>query len=187
VTSSGPIRSAIAGGVGIDAPELARAIVDDFTLLRDDLVYAFPGALEALHSFRNRGLRLALVTNGSSEMQRAKIDRFELEPLFETILVEGEWGAGKPEPSIFQEALRRLGDLVALTRPASTAGRRRPGKTRLSDRGAAGLRGDRLQEPVLAGDSLTRYHPTQPNRGDGGSTPAGAGRRNQWPRSTTSS
>jgi len=99
--------------LGVDAPELLRAVADDFTLLRDERVYAFPGALEALHRFRNRGLRLTLVTNGSSEMQRAKIDRFELEPLFEAILVEGEWGAGKPEPSIFQEALRRLGHLEA--------------------------------------------------------------------------
>jgi putative hydrolase of the HAD superfamily len=97
--------------LGVDAPELARAVADDFTRLREELVYAFPGAIEAVRAFRERGVRLAMVTNGASEMQRAKIVRFELEPFFETILVEGEWGAGKPDPSIFQEALRRLGDL----------------------------------------------------------------------------
>ncbi len=98
--------------LGVDAPELAQAIADDFTRLREELVYVFPGAVETLRAFRERGLQLAMVTNGSSEMQRAKIDRFELEPFFEAIVIEGEWGAGKPDPSIFKEALQRLGHLA---------------------------------------------------------------------------
>jgi len=40
--------------------------------------------------------RLALVTNGESHKQRAKIDRFDLGPLFERIFVEEEVGFGKP-------------------------------------------------------------------------------------------
>ena len=68
-----------------------------------------PGALEALRTFRELGIRLALVTNGSAEVQRAKIERFGLAPLFDTIVVEGELGVGKPEPAIYSHALASLG------------------------------------------------------------------------------
>lgn len=84
------------------------AIADDYAGLREERVTLFPGALSALHELRSRKVRLGLVTNGSSESQRGKIERFELEPLFDVICVEGEQGAGKPDPRIFQAALDAL-------------------------------------------------------------------------------
>jgi putative hydrolase of the HAD superfamily len=53
-----------------------------------------------------------MVTNGASDAQREKIDRFELAPLFDAVLVEGEFGAGKPDPAVYAEALR-LVDVAA--------------------------------------------------------------------------
>ena len=41
-------------------------------------------------------------------MQRQKIVRFGLEPLFDMILVEGELGFGKPDERIYQMALTGL-------------------------------------------------------------------------------
>ena len=69
----------------------------------------FPGALDALRTFRELGIKLALVTNGAAEVQRAKIERFELAPLFDAIVVEGEFGLGKPEPAVYTHALASLG------------------------------------------------------------------------------
>lgn len=69
----------------------------------------FPGALDALRTFRELGIRLALVTNGAAEIQRAKIERFELAPFFDVIVVEGEFGLGKPEPAVYAHALASLG------------------------------------------------------------------------------
>jgi putative hydrolase of the HAD superfamily len=69
----------------------------------------FPGALDALHTFRDLGIKLALVTNGAAAVQRAKIERFELAPLFDAIVVEGEFGLGKPEPAVYAHALASLG------------------------------------------------------------------------------
>ena len=69
----------------------------------------FPGALDALRTFRELGIKLALVTNGAAEVQRAKIERFELAPLFDVIVVEGEFGLGKPEPAVYAHALASLG------------------------------------------------------------------------------
>jgi len=73
----------------------------------------FPGSLEALHSIREMGIKLALVTNGAAEVQRAKIERFGLAPLFDAIVVEGEFGQGKPEPAVYAHALASLGVAAA--------------------------------------------------------------------------
>jgi putative hydrolase of the HAD superfamily len=53
------------------------------------------------------------VTNGAAEVQRAKIERFELAPLFDAIVVEGEFGLGKPEPAVYAHALASLGVAAA--------------------------------------------------------------------------
>ena len=41
-------------------------------------------------------------------MQRLKIERFALEPLFDTVLVEGELEYGKPDRRIYELALSQL-------------------------------------------------------------------------------
>jgi putative hydrolase of the HAD superfamily len=68
----------------------------------------FPGAVDTLIWLREMGCRLALLTNGAADTQRRKIVRFQLEPLFDLILVEGELGFGKPDERIYQLALGQL-------------------------------------------------------------------------------
>jgi len=91
-----------------DQADLARRIAQDFSALRDGALRPFPGAIDTLRRLRNRGVRLALVTNGSSAAQRVKIDRFALAPLFDCILIEGEFGAGKPDERIYLHACEQL-------------------------------------------------------------------------------
>ena len=62
-----------------------------------------------LADFRARGVPLGLVTNGDASQQRDKIERFELASFFEVIVIEGEFGAGKPDESVYRHALRHLG------------------------------------------------------------------------------
>src|SRR5262245_1725739 len=57
---------------------LVHAIADRFTRLRDEEMHLFPGAVDTLEELRRRGVRLALITNGDGETQRAKIVRFAL-------------------------------------------------------------------------------------------------------------
>ena len=95
--------------LGVDAAGLSEEIADAYTKERDALIYPLPGAIEALHHFRDRGVRLALVTNGTSADQRRKIVRFALAPLFDCIVIEGELGVGKPDERIYRYALARLG------------------------------------------------------------------------------
>jgi putative hydrolase of the HAD superfamily len=89
--------------------QVADAIADTYGAQRDELVRPFPGAIETLGELRRWGIRLALVTNGAGRDQRRKIARFQLEPFFDEIFVEGELGYGKPDLRVFRLALARLG------------------------------------------------------------------------------
>jgi putative hydrolase of the HAD superfamily len=68
----------------------------------------FEDALKTLASIRSlpSTRTIGLITNGPTEVQRAKIDMFSLEALVDFILVSEEFGAAKPDPTIFAEALR---------------------------------------------------------------------------------
>src|SRR5215831_5041879 len=55
-----------------------------------------------------RGIPLALVTNGDAS-QRYKIARHDRARFFDAIVVEGEFGAGKPDEAVYRHALGALG------------------------------------------------------------------------------
>lgn len=88
---------------------LAVRIAEEYAKAKHSRVKPFPGAVEALEHLRSSGLRLGLVTNGSSSGQRNKIDRFNLAQFFDVILIEGEIGFGKPDERMFQVAVQQLG------------------------------------------------------------------------------
>jgi len=91
--------------------ELCQRFADDVTDRKEAYVSPFEGAVETLQVLRDRGHRLALLTNGSALFQRRKLQRYSLEPFFELILIEGELGYGKPDRRVFQAAL----DFFAIT------------------------------------------------------------------------
>ena len=94
--------------LNIEAPDLANEIADAYSVEREEALQPFPGAVEALHCLRDQGVQLALITNGNAETQRRKIDRFELGPLFDCIIIEGEFGVGKPDGRVYLHALTQL-------------------------------------------------------------------------------
>ncbi len=87
---------------------LADKIADAFTEMRRNEYRLYPDAHATVDALRERGVRLALVTNGAADLQRAKIERFELAHRFHHIQIEGEFGQGKPEPAVYHHALERL-------------------------------------------------------------------------------
>ncbi len=94
--------------LGIDDTIMANELADLYTDEKERLCTPFPGALETLQSLKERGLRLALLTNGGSDTQRRKINRFGLAQFFDYILIEGEFGVGKPDELVFRSALDNL-------------------------------------------------------------------------------
>ena len=111
----GQIASEALVSLGHDDPGFAATIGDRHFELRDAAIAPLPGAVEALHRLRALGVTLGLVTNGGSEGQRAKIERFALAAHFDYIGIEGEVGVGKPHRAAYDTALRSLGVTAADT------------------------------------------------------------------------
>jgi len=88
------------------SPDLAQRVAARFTAFRDELTAFFPGARETIETLKARGVLLALVTNGGTATQRAKVERFALAPLFDHIQIEGEHDFGKPDERAYLHAMR---------------------------------------------------------------------------------
>lgn len=69
-----------------------------------ELMMLTSGATECLVRLRADGHRLAIVTNGSTTQQNAKIDRLGLRALVDAVVVSGTVGVSKPDPRIFELA-----------------------------------------------------------------------------------
>ncbi len=94
--------------LGVNAPALANEIADAYGIERDAAAFVYPGAIDTLKYFRAQKVRLALVTNGTSEGQRKKIERYDLYHFFDSIMIEGEMGVGKPNERFFLATLKSL-------------------------------------------------------------------------------
>jgi putative hydrolase of the HAD superfamily len=90
-------------------PGLAAALAEAYAARRRAAMRLFPDALDLLQRLRARGVPLALVTNGDAGQQRDKIERYDLARFFDVIVVEGEFGAGKPDEVVYRAALDGLG------------------------------------------------------------------------------
>ena len=110
-------RTAWFGGLselGVEDPEIAAELSDAFCAAVQQTFRPFVGAEELLRELRKR-LRVGLLTNGASSVQRHKIRQAGLGDLFHAVVVSGEVGVGKPDPEVFRVALEALG-----TPPAET-------------------------------------------------------------------
>jgi putative hydrolase of the HAD superfamily len=102
------VRATLAA-LGIADDALAEAASSRYLAVRDAELTWMEGAPEALAALRAAFPRLALVTNGAADAQRAKLERFALAASFDHVQIEGAAGFGKPEPRAFHHALRALG------------------------------------------------------------------------------
>ena len=93
---------------GLQGVELAHRIADDYRARRSAFLAPYPGAIETLTAFRARGIRTALLTNGGARSQRQSVERHGLARYFDCIVIEGEFGAGKPDERVFSHALEAI-------------------------------------------------------------------------------
>lgn len=100
--------AALAERAGRD-PEVGREVAAAFADERDQRNVAFlPGGREALDALTDE-YRLGLVTNGSPEMQRAKLAGLDLADQFEVTVFAGYDTPQKPHPEPFLSACDALG------------------------------------------------------------------------------
>jgi putative hydrolase of the HAD superfamily len=95
--------------LGVADAALAESTAVEFATRRRERMRLFPDALACLEAFRASGMPLGLVTNGDARQQRDKIERHGLAQFFDAIVIEGEFGAGKPDAVVYRHALSALG------------------------------------------------------------------------------
>ena len=88
-------------------PELAAQLHARYLAAVPGHLTLYPDAEPLLEQLGAR-YPLGLISNGPSELQRPKIDKFALDRHFEVVLVSGELGVRKPDPTIFAMALEAL-------------------------------------------------------------------------------
>jgi len=91
-------------GIDADPHDMADAFVWGLGNFGD----LYDGARELLDELTGVAI-LAMVTNGLSEVQRARIDRLDLGDYFHTVIISSEVGVTKPRPEIFDLAFDGLG------------------------------------------------------------------------------
>jgi putative hydrolase of the HAD superfamily len=99
-----------AAGVDPDAELIERllAMEREFSETGIEL---WEDSLPVVRELRARGAKTALISN-CSHSTRPIVDRLEIAAEFDAILLSFEVGMHKPDPAIYWEALRRLGDVT---------------------------------------------------------------------------
>jgi putative hydrolase of the HAD superfamily len=69
----------------------------------------FPEVPSTLAGLRESGMKLGIITNGSTGMQEQKICRLGIANLIDEVLISEREGLRKPDRRIFDRAVRRLG------------------------------------------------------------------------------
>ena len=67
-----------------------------------------PGAEEFMHAVYGK-MKIALVSNGVSAIQRGRLSKCPLTPMFDEIVISEEVGAAKPDPKLLLVAMEKLG------------------------------------------------------------------------------
>lgn len=92
--------------IGVDADPVAMA--EAFVRGLGAHGELYDGARDLLDALGGH-VRLALVTNGLSDVQRARIERLDLDRYFDAIVISSEVGVTKPRREIFDLTFERLG------------------------------------------------------------------------------
>lgn len=92
--------------LGIEDEQLGERLGNQFPVERRARAYVYEETFEVLDSLKDR-YKLLLLTNGSPDLQQEKLDGVpQLAAYFDHIMISGNYGYGKPDVRLFEEALR---------------------------------------------------------------------------------
>lgn len=94
--------------LGIDDAVLGHELAERFPQERRSRAYVYEETYQVLDDLR-KDYQLLLLTNGSPDLQREKLDGVpRLASYFDHIVISGDFGEGKPATSIFHHAMSLL-------------------------------------------------------------------------------
>lgn len=94
--------------MGIDDPDFGYELGECFPQERRNKQFVYDDTFATLESLKGK-YQLLLLTNGSPDLQNTKLTITpELVPYFDQIVISGNFGRGKPDPSLYEFALAKL-------------------------------------------------------------------------------
>ncbi|SES14560.1 putative hydrolase of the HAD superfamily [Gracilibacillus ureilyticus] len=91
--------------VGIDDAEYGAYLAEQFPENRKKNPFVYEETFDVLKKLQGN-YQLIMLTNGSPDLQNTKLTITpELRPYFDYIIISGDFGKGKPDPSIFEHVL----------------------------------------------------------------------------------
>ncbi|KAB2330147.1 HAD family hydrolase [Cytobacillus depressus] len=95
--------------MGIDDPGFGFVLAERFPEERRKNPFVYEETFQVLDALKGK-YKLLLLTNGSPDLQKTKLTITpEIAPYFDHIVISGDFGKGKPDPSIFEHALSQVG------------------------------------------------------------------------------
>jgi len=95
--------------LGADQPGLGLQLAEMFPAQRRKLKYVYDETFAILDELK-QSYKLLLLTNGSPDLQQEKLDGVpELIPYFDSIVISGNFGEGKPSSNLFAHAMEQIG------------------------------------------------------------------------------
>lgn len=92
---------------GIDNPELGEMLAGQFIIERKKHPFVYADTFAVLNELKS-DFQLLLLTNGSPSLQQTKLEMTpEIAEAFDHIIISGQFGRGKPDPSIFDYSLKK--------------------------------------------------------------------------------
>ena len=99
------VKLALKDFLNIEDNKLER-FADNHTKIFESLWRLFDDSIETLEKIKKLNLKMGIVSNGTSENQRGKLKRFDIEKYFDYFYIEGELGYGKPDIRVYEKMLQ---------------------------------------------------------------------------------
>ena len=90
--------------LGLPVDESFLDMCVSFEEVYEGSLQTFPGAMETLTELE-AVYPMGLISNGPTDAQWFKIEKFHLDDIFDVVLVSGQIGMAKPDPNIFYVAM----------------------------------------------------------------------------------
>ena len=92
----------------IDNRELSEVFGEEYLDTMPEQTVLMPGAYELLSKLYDKGVKMAIISNGFKEVQYRKLMNSGISRFFKAVIISEEVGFHKPSPLIFKAALEAL-------------------------------------------------------------------------------
>lgn len=99
--------AALFRGCSLDLPGDMEQLADLYVHHYNGALRAIPGIMEVMTAIKQHNMKIAVITNGFTNIQRKKLETCGLTPYVDELITSEDVGVTKPDPEIYTAALQR--------------------------------------------------------------------------------